>query len=127
MINLGKLILPSVISVDDINDKISLRIPDAIKPEYINCVEMNLQLTFIGSCIEIDYYSDEDKLLRNIIRLELTEIAVGKLNRETFESIQEQALKVLCEFIDDSQQEMLEQIKRSGKQDWLLNNIHSII
>ena len=57
MINLGKLILPSVISVDDVNDKISLRIPSTINLKYINCVEMNLQLNFIGSRVEIEYYS----------------------------------------------------------------------
>ena len=36
--------------------------------------------------------------------MRLDEIAVGDLNLESFESIQEQALKVLCEFIDDAQQ-----------------------
>lgn len=107
MINLGKLILPSVISVDDTKDKISLRIPRTISLECINCVEMNLQLTFIGNCVEIDYYSEEDKILCHIISEELTEIAVGDLARETFEAIQERALKVLYKYIDNGQQEML--------------------
>jgi hypothetical protein len=35
-------------------------------------------------------------------------LAVGDLVHETFEAIQERALKILCRYIDDDQQEMLE-------------------
>ena len=108
MIQLGKLILPTVISIDTVNNKITLHLPNYGTQGYIDNSDLFLQFTFIGSCIEIDYYSEDDKILSNIISEELTEIAVGDLNLETFESIQEKALKVLCEFIDDTQQEMLE-------------------
>jgi hypothetical protein len=108
MIKLGKLILPTVISVNDIEDKISLRIPYLITDEFANCVEFDLHLTFIGNCVEIDYYSEEDKWLWLVLDLEDPQIAVGDLSYETFEAIQERALKKLCEYIDDDQREMLE-------------------
>jgi hypothetical protein len=108
MIQLGKLILPTVLSLDTKKDKITLRLPNYGTQEYIDHSDLFLQFTFIGSCIEIDYYSEDDKILSNIISEELTEIAVGDLKTETFEAIQERALKVLCQFIDNDQQEMLE-------------------
>jgi hypothetical protein len=108
MIPLRKLILPTVISVDDHKEKVTLRIPDYGTMEYFDQYDLFLQFTFRGTSVEIDYVSEDDRILSLIVNIEDTEIAIGDLEYETFESIQERALKVLCEFIDDAQQEMLE-------------------
>jgi hypothetical protein len=108
MIQLGKLILPSVLSVSDVANSVTLKIPDDITEEFKNCIEFDLQFTFIGTCVEIDYYSEEGRLLSLVLQIDETELAVGDLVHETFEAIQERALKILCRYIDDDQQEMLE-------------------
>ena len=94
MIQLGKLILPTVITDDTLNDKITFRLPNYGTERIIDHSDLFLQFTFIGSCIEIDYYSEDDRILSHIISEELTETVVGDLTLESFESIQEQALKI---------------------------------
>jgi hypothetical protein len=62
----------------------------------------------MGTGVEIDYQSEEDRLLSLVLGIDDTELAVGDLAYESFEAIQERALKLLCQYIDDDQQEMLE-------------------
>jgi hypothetical protein len=111
MIQLGKLILPTVLSVDTIHERVTLRIPNYGTQEYIEQSDGFLQLTFIGTCIEVDYCSENGITLSNLISEELTEIAVGDLKFETFEAIQSKAFKVLSEYMDDAQQELLGHFK----------------
>ena len=108
MIQLGKLILPTILSVDTIQEKVTLRIPNYGTPEYFEQSDCFLQLTFIGTCLEVDYSSEDGITLSNLISEDLTELAVGDLDDETFEAIQSKALIVLSEYIEDAQQELLE-------------------
>lgn len=108
MIQLGKLILPTVLSFNTNHVRVTLRIPNYGTQDYIEQSDCFLQLTFIGTCLEVDYYSEDGITLSNLISEELTEIAVGDLRTDTFEAIQEQALKTLWPFIVDAQQELLE-------------------
>jgi hypothetical protein len=112
MIQMGNLILPTVLSVNDVNNSVTLRIPEDITQEFKNCVEYDLHITFIGSCIEIDYYSEEERLLSLVLQIDETELAVGDLVHETFEAIQERVLKILCQYIEEDQQEMLEHFNK---------------
>ncbi|WP_321285793.1 hypothetical protein [uncultured Sunxiuqinia sp.] len=107
MIDLGKFFLPTFLSINPISKRITLQISTYGTEAYENQIDCFLQITFMDTCLEIDYISEDGICLTNIISESLTELASGELKNESFQSIQENALKVLLNYIDDSQNEIL--------------------
>lgn len=108
MINLGKLLLPIMIDYIPEKGKITFRTPEFLSSNYIENSECSLQLHFLGETVFIDYYCEDDIDLSELLELDTEYIASGDLTKENFETIQARALKLLCRFIDDSQEELLE-------------------
>ena len=106
MLNLGKLILPTVIVMKYKSDQLTLRLPDYLTQSYLDDSECFLHFNFSDTTVHIDYYCEDDFYLAD--KLDMDDFAIGNLEKETFEAIQERALKILCKYIADDQQEMLE-------------------
>ena len=108
MIDLGKLFLPLLLDYNPDTEKITFRPPEYGTKDYRFFSKCMLQLNFLGAAIFIDYYSEDDLLLSDLLCLEGESIAEGDLLEETFGAIQARALIVLREHIVDSQQEISE-------------------
>lgn len=108
MIDLGKLLLPIMIDYIPEKGKITFRTPQFLSLDYIDNSECSLQLHFLGETVFIDYYCEEDIELSELLGLKTSYLASGDLTDEKFDTIQARALKILCKFIDDSQQELIE-------------------
>ena len=107
MLDLGKLYIPTILSYDPEHNKISLDRPEIHTPEYFKNIDYSLQLSLVVDEIIIMYYGEDDTYLADTLHLENLIIAGGNLNNESFGKIQERALKVLGEYILDSQKELL--------------------
>ncbi|MGF7138542.1 hypothetical protein [Roseimarinus sediminis] len=103
---MGKLILPTVVIMEYKSEKLTLRLPEFMSRSYFDNSQCYLHFNFARSTVFVDYYCEDDFYLSD--KLDLDDFAKGDLEKESFEAIQERALKLLCQYIDDDQQEMLE-------------------
>lgn len=108
MLELGKLYIPTILSYNPVYNRISLERPEFQTFEYFINVDYSLQLSLSGDEIFIMYYGEDDTYLADTLNLENFHIAEGNLNTERFGKIQERALKVLGDYILDSQKELLD-------------------
>lgn len=108
MLELGKLYIPTILSYDPERNKISFGRPEIHTPDYFKNIDYNLQLDLNGDQIIILYYGDDDTYLADALHLDYSYIASGNLSKEKFGKIQERALKVLGEYIVDSQRELID-------------------
>lgn len=106
MIELGKLFIPTLVNWNVKKKRISFDLPEYNTQSYIEDCEGNLEITFVGHTIFLDYYFDNDTRLSNFT--EDDEFINGNLNTETFGNIQTRALKKLIEFMNNPSKELLE-------------------
>ncbi len=90
--------MPTLLDFDPENKKITFQSPEIY----------SLELQFSGTGVYILYYGEDDSYLSEILCLEEAQIAYGDLNTESFSKIQERALKVLGNYIIDSQKELID-------------------
>jgi hypothetical protein len=107
MINLGKLFLPTTLDYLDSTQKLTLVTPELHSDDNVENYECTLNLSFCKSRVIIDYYSEDDVFLSELLDLD-EGIVSGDLDEEDFGAIQERALKVLSQHIEDSQRELLD-------------------
>jgi len=108
MIELGKVYIPTLLDFDPENKKITFKNPEIHSKEYFENIQYSLQLHISGSGIFIIYYGEDDSYLSEVLDIEESYIAYGNLNNEKFSKVQERALKVLGNYIIDSQRELLD-------------------
>ena len=108
MLELGKLYIPTILSYNPERNKISFGRPEIHTPDYFKNIDYTLQLHLNGDEIIILYYGEDDTYLSDTLHLDYSFIACGNLNIEKFSRIQERALKILGEYIIDSQKELNE-------------------
>ncbi len=108
MHELGKLYLPTLLDFDPENRRITFQSPEIHSKEYFINIIYSLELQFCGTWVHILYYGDDDSYLSDTLLLEEPHIACGDLDTESFSKIQERALKVLGNYIIDSQKELID-------------------
>ena len=107
MTQLDKLLIPTEIDLT-LDGLVTFRRPELLSKDYIENIVGILQLTYERTTLYIDYYCDDDSYLSDNLGLET--IASGDLTKESFGSIQERALQLMTEFMEDPEQEMIELI-----------------
>jgi hypothetical protein len=108
MVDLGKIFIPLDLDYNFRNGKITFRTPEYMSEDYIMNLQCFLQLQFNQTSVFIDYHCDDDTYLSEHLEIEGGSLASGDLLQENFMVIQERALKVLNEYLEDAHQELME-------------------
>lgn len=107
MMDLGKLFLPTTLDYEQ-GGNIKFRTPENLHHSYYNETEYQLNISFDNDILYIDYINGEGTYLSFLLEMEEGCIAYGCPSEEAFDVIQSRAFKVLSNYLDESQQKILE-------------------
>ena len=108
LIKFDEIFLPHSLDYNPDMEKVTFEKPDYGTKEYFENHACTLIIETERENLYIDYYSDADVNLSMLLDRWDDCIARGSLRRETFAQIQAKALKVLSQFMENAEAEIMD-------------------
>jgi hypothetical protein len=107
-IEFKNIFLPLYLDYNPETEKVTFEKPEFGTREYYIDHLCFLEIDKYDDWVYIDYYSDADIMLSELLDLDTDCIAKGCLKKDSFEHIQNKALKVLSQFMENAEEEIME-------------------